>query len=88
MDILFPAREAIDPFRDGITFPAVVNGVAVQCTISREALEDHFGADLRLDMESSFKQNRPAIEYIAEKLILADSYDADKVIVIRTADIR
>lgn len=88
MDVFFPTREVIDPLRDGIAFPAEVDGVTVKCLVSREALEDHFGADLHLDMGSAFKQNRSTIESIAERFIRTDRYEADKEIIVRTADIR
>ncbi|SAK43648.1 periplasmic protein [Caballeronia hypogeia] len=54
-----------------LTFAAVADGERVECIISAEALEDHFGAaswreeDLRL----AFESHRSSIEGAAEQML-------------------
>ena len=73
MDIQFPAGQ---PAYSGdtltVTFTALVDGRAVECAISAEALEDHFGAPCAREREllTAFEQNRPSIEDAAREVIL------------------
>jgi hypothetical protein len=58
--------------RDLVTaFPAGVDGAHVQCAITAEALEDHFGAaSLREDdLIAAFNSNRHPIEHAARRLL-------------------
>ncbi|MGZ2746832.1 DUF1488 domain-containing protein [Burkholderia stagnalis] len=54
-----------------LAFPALVNGERVQCHITAEALEDHFGAaSPRLeDMVGAFDMHRDRIEAAARRLL-------------------
>lgn len=54
-----------------IAFPAEVDGARVQCAITAEALEDHFGAvSLREDdLIAAFNSNRHPIEHAARQLL-------------------
>ncbi|MFM0472371.1 DUF1488 family protein [Paraburkholderia strydomiana] len=54
-----------------VAFPAEVDGTRVQCAVSAEALEDHFGAaSLREeDLLAAFKLNRRRIEHAASNLL-------------------
>ncbi|MFM0489163.1 DUF1488 family protein [Paraburkholderia graminis] len=54
-----------------IAFPAQVDDTRVQCAISAEALEDHFGAaSLREeDLLAAFESNRRRIEHAARNLL-------------------
>ncbi|QQC65990.1 DUF1488 family protein [Paraburkholderia ginsengisoli] len=54
-----------------VAFPAEVDGVRVQCAITAEALEDHFGAaSLREDdLIAAFNSNRHPIEHAAKQLL-------------------
>jgi hypothetical protein len=54
-----------------LTFPAVADSVSVQCAITAEALEDHFGAASARepDLVEAFRANRSAIEKAAARLI-------------------
>lgn len=47
-----------------VAFPAQVDGTRVQCAISAEALEDHFGAASvrEEDLVTAFESNRRRIE--------------------------
>jgi hypothetical protein len=54
-----------------VAFPAEVDGARVQCAITAEALEDHFGAaSLREDdLITAFNANRRPIEHAARQLL-------------------
>jgi Protein of unknown function (DUF1488) len=54
-----------------VAFPAQVDDTRVQCAISAEALEDHFGAaSLREeDLLAAFESNRRRIEHAARNLL-------------------
>jgi hypothetical protein len=54
-----------------VAFTAVVDGKGVQCAVTAEALEDHFGAaSLREDdLLSAFEAHRSAIEHSAERML-------------------
>jgi hypothetical protein len=54
-----------------LAFPALVDGARVECTITAEALEDHYGAaSARLeDMVGAFSEHRPRIEAATRRLL-------------------
>ncbi|MBC8747000.1 MULTISPECIES: DUF1488 domain-containing protein [Paraburkholderia] len=54
-----------------LAFPAMVDGQRVECMITAEALEDHFGAaSSRLeDMIVAFDTHRPRIEAATRRLL-------------------
>ncbi|AKM38646.1 MULTISPECIES: DUF1488 domain-containing protein [Burkholderia] len=54
-----------------LAFTALVNGERVQCQITAEALEDHFGAASPRfeDMVGAFDQHRDRIEAAARRLL-------------------
>lgn len=56
-----------------LKFPAVVDGARVECGITAEALEDHFGARSisETDLVEAFDAHRGAIEETAASLIEA-----------------
>ncbi|SAL83865.1 periplasmic protein [Caballeronia arvi] len=72
MNIKFPSQA---PVYQGdvpsLTFAAVADGEHVQCTISAEALEDHFGAASwrEEDLQRAFESHRSSIEGAAEHLL-------------------
>ncbi len=71
MKIHFPEESPEYCARDlVIAFPAEVDGTRVQCAITAEALEDHFGAaSLRDDdLITAFELNRRPIEHAARQL--------------------
>lgn len=72
MPVTFPAAAA--EYRGSnltVAFPALVDGREVDCTISAEALEDHFGAvsPSATDLLESFNAHRPEIERAARSLL-------------------
>ncbi|MFP3563290.1 DUF1488 domain-containing protein [Paraburkholderia sp. SIMBA_030] len=72
MKIHFPEERPEYCARDlVIAFPAEVDGVRVQCAITAEALEDHFGArSLREDdLIAAFDAHRHPIEQAARRLL-------------------
>lgn len=72
MQISFPPETPQYSGRDLVlTFPAVVDDTYVECTITAEALEDHFGAasPREEDLVRAFDANRPAIERAARTLL-------------------
>lgn len=72
MQIIFP-NEA--PAYSGpdltLSFPVMVDGERVECTITAEALEDHFGAASSRadDMLDAFDHHRDGIEAVARRLL-------------------
>ena len=54
-----------------VAFPAVVDGEPIQCAITAEALEDHFGAQsLREDdLLAAFEAHRQEIERAAQRML-------------------
>jgi len=69
-----------------VTFPAEIDGRKIVCSISFEALEDHFSADYSNPL-ASFDANRSKIESIAENVIRLEHFEPDGSILIRTMDI-
>ena len=86
-ELIFPApEERYDASRDGIVFWGQDRAQRVRCALSREALNDHFHGDNRNKLEV-FRENRPAIEYIARSKYLSDHVEPDGTVLIRTEDI-
>jgi hypothetical protein len=54
-----------------LTFAAVADGERIECTISAEALEDHFGAASwrEEDLQQAFEIHRSSIEGAAEHVL-------------------
>lgn len=74
MAIAFPpAIPRYDSESFTLVFPAEVDGAPVECSITAEALEDHFGAPSigEKDLVSAFCAHRGAIEKIAARLLEA-----------------
>jgi Protein of unknown function (DUF1488) len=72
MQIIFPNEIPEYSGRElTLAFPAVVDGERVECMITAEALEDHFGAaSPRLeDMLGAFDAHRPRIEAATRRLL-------------------
>jgi hypothetical protein len=75
--------------RDIVTFRGETLGGQVQCAISREALDDHFGADaLRADEKIDlFVKNRSKIECMARTKYLFWPIEGSEEILIKTRDV-
>lgn len=86
-ELVFPApEERFDAMRDVVVFWGLDRGERIQCVISEEALDDHFHGDNRNKLEV-FRENRPAIEEVAQRKYLTGQIEPDGTVVIRTADI-
>lgn len=72
MQIIFPKECPEYSGRElTLAFPALVDGERVECTITAEALEDHFGAESSRieDMLDAFAAHRARIEAAARRLL-------------------
>ena len=72
MQITFPDDEpAFDGANLTVRFMARVDGEAVVCTITAEALEDHFGADSALEAElmAAFEKGRHRIRSVCAEAL-------------------
>ena len=81
----FPKSQLYDSSREIVNFAAIVGDKTIVCAISIEALHDHFDGDIQKPTET-FIGNRGAIEYITERLIARQRFEADGSIMIRAAD--
>ena len=76
--------------RDIVTFVGQALGSSVDCEISREALDDHFGTD-GLDQKGrieAFLKNRSKIELMARAKYLSWSIEEPGRVLIKTVDVR
>ncbi|MGK8796095.1 DUF1488 domain-containing protein [Burkholderia cenocepacia] len=72
MQISFPPEPPEYCARDlVVAFSALVDDRCVQCAVTAEALEDHFGAAslLERDLLDAFTAHRPAIEAMARRML-------------------
>jgi hypothetical protein len=72
MQVTFPDDAPIfDGAQMVVRFVAIVNGVALSCAISAEALEDHFGAGSTLEAEllRAFAEGRARIHEVCTRAI-------------------
>ncbi|HTI18043.1 MAG TPA: DUF1488 domain-containing protein [Trinickia sp.] len=72
MDITFPEEAPEYCGRElTLAFTALVNGRRLQCTITAEALEDHFGAESPRfeDMVGAFDAHRARIQAATRRLL-------------------
>jgi len=90
LDLTFsdpPAR--YDSRRDVVTFAGTSLGRSVACSVSREALEDHFGAGsasqaARLE---AFLRNRSEIERLLRRKYLTMSVEDAEAVALKTQDV-
>jgi hypothetical protein len=82
-----PARYDFD--RDVVVFFGEAAGQHVRCAISREALEDHFGADgqTKEGRIETFRRNRGEIEHMARDIYLNKPPLPDGTVLIKTEDV-
>jgi len=76
--------------RDVVTFIGEAGRVAVRCAISREALDDNFGATTRLSNEQrldKFRQNRSSIEGMAREKYLNWPVEEPEAVLIKTTEV-
>ena len=86
MQILFPRDQQLTFDNSGVDFPAIVDGRRVVCKISREALDDHFKADIEGPLHA-FLKHRSEIETKAKELLEQQKTQPDGLILINTLDI-
>ncbi len=56
--IQFPDRESWDAERQGVVFPALVNGMQLTCAISGQILQQRFGAEGPAQWLAAFQEHR------------------------------
>jgi|SRR5665213_71 len=91
VNLTFNNPPAIYDFhRDVVKFSGSTLGDAVACAISREALEDHFGADNvdRNGRVEIFQKNRSRIEQMVRIKYLSWPVEEPGAILIRTEDVK
>jgi hypothetical protein len=89
LDLIFNNSPARYDSRDIVTFAGEALGAPVACAISREALDDHFGAD-GLGKEgrvATFLKNRSKIELMARIKYLSWPIDEPNSVLIKTMDV-
>lgn len=85
--LVFPeSKERYDFDRGAVLFSGRDGEKAVQCAISKEALEDHFGGDNK-DPLKMFVANRERIEHEARRKYFSTHLEADGSVLIRTVDL-
>ena len=72
--IQFPDREEWDDVRKAVCFPALYNGMQLQCAVSEAELYQRFGDGQPIDL---FRKYRWDIEEELELTIAADHDDHD-----------
>jgi hypothetical protein len=84
--VIFPRTQRYDRDPDIVIFFANVREKTISCSISGEALRDHFQGDLLKPLQALIC-SRPAIGLITERLIANRRFDADGCsVLIHTAD--
>lgn len=74
--IQFPDRESWDAERQGVVFPALVNGMQLTCAISGQILQQRFGAEGPAQWLAAFQEHRWDLEEEADALIRDGQEDA------------
>ena len=74
--IQFPDRESWDAERQGVVFPALVNGMQLTCAISGHSLQQRFSAEGPAQWLAAFQEHRWDLEEEAEALIRDGQEDA------------
>jgi hypothetical protein len=85
--IIFPPEEPQWEFtRDGLSFPALVDGKSVKCLITLELLLDRFGALKISEAEAvkAFRENRPSILALARSQIRLGRISPDNELLLTT----
>jgi hypothetical protein len=78
-----------DSDRDVVVFSGQSTGNTVECAVTREALEDHFGAD-NLDKEGrleAVRKNRSKIEHLLRTKYLSSPVEEPEAVLLKTGDI-
>jgi hypothetical protein len=90
IDLTFDGSTARYDFsRDAVTFVGTAFGGPVQCAVSREALDDHFGTD-GLDNAGrveAFQRNRSKIESLVRRKYLSRPVEEPQHVLVKTVDV-
>ncbi len=89
LTLSFPSgRPSYDFDRDVVMFPAEGGGKRVICRVSREALDDDFGAQKERGHRrlAAFQEHRKTIEEIAAKKFLYGPIDEVNVVLVKSGD--
>jgi hypothetical protein len=73
--------------RDIVSFVGEAFSASVTCAISREALDDHFGATTKEDRLQKFLDNRSLIEKMAREKYLNWPIEEPDAVLIKTSDV-
>lgn len=85
-ELTFAASEARYDFsREIVLFNGTDGDKIIECAISREALEDHFGAD-NTNLVKIFHKHNEAIEHLARRKYLTGNNEVNKTVLITTED--
>jgi Nucleotidyltransferase/Protein of unknown function (DUF1488) len=90
MDLVFPdSRARYDSNLEVVRFVGEALGQLVQCAVSREALEDHFGADGqdREERLASFHLSRSKIERLVKTKYLSWPVEDPESVLLTTIDV-
>ena len=86
-DLIFPEKnERDDASRMKVLFNGKDGDKIIQCSISHEALQDHFDQDGK-DILTTFRANRKSIEHRARRKYCAENMEADGSILLQSRDI-
>ncbi len=78
--------QSCDFNRDAVAFQGKDGEKIVRCSISKEALDDHFGGDGQ-DLVKRFLAHRERIENEARRKYLLSQFESDGTICVKTDDI-
>jgi hypothetical protein len=76
-----------DNERDVVTFDGDALRRPVRCAISREALDDHYGASTKDERLEKFRQNRSVIEQMVRKKYLNWPVEEPESVLLKTLDV-
>jgi hypothetical protein len=78
-----------DSAREVVTFAATAAGHAVQCAVSREAIEDHFGGDGagKDGLVAAVRRSRSLIEDLLRTKYLASPVEEAAVLLLKTSEV-
>ncbi len=85
--LVFPDQTYRYVSDEGVTFFGEDGSRRIRCTISREALDDHYLDHGRLRPEDGFLKSRRDIEALARRKYLTGNIEPDGGILIRTLEL-
>src|SRR5690606_8313172 len=83
-------RPHYDSDRDVVQFPGEVQGKRFVCRVSREALDDDFGAEKEAGERhmEAFRKHRATIEQIAANKFLRAPIDDANLVLVKSGDVQ